>query len=506
LFKRIVCLCLVCILSLGMCALAEESANASLVMAGLDLDTSRNWKGNDFFKRMEEKHGISFTFQQYTDAAQWKKAKADMLSGGELPDVLFKANFSQAETIEMLDKKILIDLAPYLKGEKAQENYPNLFKIFQEHPEYLDAITLPDGQIGALPQIQDYPAQNFMWINEKWLKNLNLKAPTTAQELVEVLTAFKTRDPNRNMKNDEIPLGFIGPYDLKFLGHAFGLIANDYNIYAHDGKAHFMPLDKEYRTFVTWLKDLYDARLLDQKGFAMVDTMRTVTDSEKEATYGMILTNAVSNIFQVTWSTDYNILAPLEYDGEQIYRNMNGNVMRGTFAITRECSDPEAMLKWADDLYSQEGAILAAVGKKDSDYVIDGDGTWRYLDHVKSNKYFTTYALIDGLPFYPGIQASEFLMNMSGLSDAQRAPLERQKEIQKTLKMPFPYYTLTREQENEIAQMQKDIAYYVDLQLGRWVLGEEEISDETFAAFEENLMKLGLPDFLAFWQNILDQN
>ena len=43
------------------------------------------------------------------------------------------------------------------------------------------------------------------------------------------------------------------------------------------------------------------------------------------------------------------------------------------------------------------------------------------------------------------------------------------------------------------------------MQLARWVLGEDEISDESFAAFEARLNEYGLQDFLAFWQGVLEQ-
>ena len=52
--------------------------------------------------------------------------------------------------------------------------------------------------------------------------------------------------------------------------------------------------------------------------------------------------------------------------------------------------------------------------------------------------------------------------------------------------------------------MQNEIGYYVDMQIARWILGEEEISDETFAAFESTLEEMGLPAFLAFWQDVLE--
>ena len=105
---------------------------------------------------------------------------------------------------------------------------------------------------------------------------LGLSMPSTAEELTEVLRAFRDRDPNKNGRKDEIPLAFLGSFDLKFLGHAFGLIANDYNVRAVDGKTVFVPLDPRYRAFVEWLRDLYAEGLLDQQGFTTTDMLRTV--------------------------------------------------------------------------------------------------------------------------------------------------------------------------------------------------------------------------------------
>ena len=90
-FKRFLCLFLA--LMLPCVALADY------VMAGLDPEnTYRDWNTNLFMKRMQEKTGVVFTYQQYKDAAQWKQAKASMTADGDLPDVLFKAEMTTQET------------------------------------------------------------------------------------------------------------------------------------------------------------------------------------------------------------------------------------------------------------------------------------------------------------------------------------------------------------------------------------------------------------------------
>ncbi|MBQ9299949.1 MAG: hypothetical protein IJ214_05500, partial [Clostridia bacterium] len=69
--KKIICIVLT--LMLPCAALAEYT------MAGYDdSSTYRDWKTNGFFRRMEEKTGVQFTYRQYTKASDWTKAKAEM--------------------------------------------------------------------------------------------------------------------------------------------------------------------------------------------------------------------------------------------------------------------------------------------------------------------------------------------------------------------------------------------------------------------------------------------
>ena len=78
-----------CVLALAVPAIAEES----FTMAGYDdSGTGHVWETNLFFQRMEEKTGVHFAFQQFTDSQTWQQKKAELLSGDEMPDVLFKAD------------------------------------------------------------------------------------------------------------------------------------------------------------------------------------------------------------------------------------------------------------------------------------------------------------------------------------------------------------------------------------------------------------------------------
>ena len=243
-------------------------------MAGYDDETTNHvWAENLFFERMEQRTGVTLDLYQYTSSSSWAAAKADMLSGKtELPDALFKAALTTQETQAWYEAGKLIDLRPYLA-----EHAPNLWALLQNRPDWLAAITLPDGSIVALPYIDDLQFNNAMWINQTWLKRYNLPMPTTAEELAETLRFFRDNDMNGNGKDsDEIPLTFCSLWDLRFLLHAFGVNANDYYITMDDaGQVSQILTSDQNRAFLTWLNSLWREGLLDGSGFTGLRSVQT---------------------------------------------------------------------------------------------------------------------------------------------------------------------------------------------------------------------------------------
>lgn len=470
------------------------------VMAGYEeKDTFRDWTNNLFFKRMEERSGQAFVYQQYLSWEDWQKAKNAMTAReAPLPQVLFKASLSPAETMEWLDKGLLVDLAPLLEAHA-----PNLWKLLEDHPDVRAAITLPDGRVGALPYINLAPTQNALWINTNWLTTLKLDMPETPEAFQQVLHAFLEQDPNRNARRDEKPFSFIGPYDLKYLAQGFGLIANDFNMFERQGQAVFMPGEPSFKDYIRWLAELWQQGLLDRDGFYSPDSLRQMRDAKAAQVHGAFLAPLPSAFLPVEWAQDYQVVLPLEYQGQRVWRDVAGRVTPGTFALTAACQEPEAMLNWVDYLYTEEGSILATNGQEGVDYLVDGDGTWRMTDSAQQQGFLVESTIATGaVP--PGVSNHAFQVRSSQpLVGYVTRELEK---LQPFVKEPFPPFSLTREQEAYIAPLQAALGRYVDESIARWALGEWETTEEQFQAFYQQLEVLGVAEFTAFWQTVLDQN
>ena len=478
---------------------AFGSAETAFTMAGFDgQDSTRTWEGNGFFNRMEARTGLSFTFQQYNDSAAWQAAKNAMFAqNGELPDVLFKAALTTDELIRYTESGQLIDLLPLL-----EENAPNLWALLQENPDWLKAITLPNGKVGALPALQELAPQNAMWINKAWLDKLGLQEPTDMESLIKVLRAFRDRDPNGNGKKDEVPMLFLGSWELKFFSHAWGVVANDYNIYLEDGQVHYWPLEDSFFEFAQTMRDLYAEELLDPNGFATSDAIRRVTDSDADITYGAFFAPTPLTLLPYTTGTEhYVVMGPFEYEGKAAYRDLIGQVTRGTFAITSACEDPAALLRWVDILYTEEGATEAMAGEEGVNYSYDETGRWDWVGGAEALgltglSELTVYESGEMPWLFPLAFNDKYVETNVGRMNDELSALQAQ-----TVK-PFPTYTLTAEENAYVGSLQLELGRYVDEMLARMVLGEIKINDKTKAEFLSGLEQRGVADMIAFWQEI----
>ena len=457
----------------------------------------RVWDTNLFFSRMQEKTGISFQFRQYTDEEAWGRRKQELVKGTDLPDVLFKANLSSSEIRDMYQAGQIIDLAPYL------ETYaPDLWKLLEEHPEWKKAITMEDGAIPALPAINRLQNNDAMWINTTWLRKLKLEIPTTAEELTDVLRAFKNGDPNGNYQKDEIPLGFVGMWELRFLGHAFGIIDNDYYVCEKDGKVTSSLTTEENRAFLTWLHQLWEEELLDHNGFSTTDELRQITDEKKAVPYGLLMSATPLTILPQAALEQFSVLEPLVYNGKQVYRDLAGDLIRGTFAITKACAEPEKLVSWVNTLYTAEGSLLASYGVEGEEYIWNENGQWEwnYPLETVANEILSTHTISEG-GVAPGYIDEVFQGQYR--DEATRRIVNGMYGLKQFSVIPYPPVVLNAEEEARVAEIQNELSRYAEKTMACFVTGDIELTDENWNTFCKTADEKGLQELIGIWQKAL---
>lgn len=469
-----------------------------------------------FFARKDPPNGPyndMLVFQEYAKMTniqiEWEDVPSEgfqerknlLFASNELPDALYKSGITPLEAVRYGSSGMLIPLE-----ELIDKHAPNIKKIFEQYPEIVSAITAPDGHIYAFPSIMDLEAARTdkFWVNQTWLDNLGLEVPETADELIEVLRAFKEKDANGNGDpNDEIPLTERDwPTLLKAYSGSWGLLKQmDYNLNVDNGKVDLWMTDDRYKEMLMFLNQLYTEGLID-------NTVFTQKGSEFVAKMGAgsvgMFHNQASDPF-AAYKDDYIGIAPIAGSTGDRLTNA-GPVARdfGTFAITSNNEYPEATIRWLDHFFSEEGSIFFRYGVEGETFNYMEDGSPQYTEGILNDERGLGVTIGQFTP-WPGGGSPQYvtLKNASAIN-----PPEVQ-AAQESLSphMPDAIYGAPVFDENtakEVDTLRQDIDTYFDESSAKFITGA--IGFDQWDDYVSTLESMNLDELENIYQAALDSS
>ncbi len=324
-------------------------------------------------------------------AAAWKEQVNILLASGNLPDAFCGANVDILPNLEMFQPLT----------ELIYKYAPNIVEMLETDPAIKAAITAPDGEIYCLPTNKDNPSDSvspLLWINQEWLDKLGLEMPTTTDEFVAVLRAFKTQDPNGNGIADEIPLQAQMDTSSRWLYPmlgSFGAVDNTEHAYAVDGKVIFGATEPGYFDGLKWLHELWVEGLIADDSFTADTAQVTAKAQATDIPYGSIIywiPDAMDKRY-AGWEVVPPLAGP---DGTRLTiatRKPLGN-MTG-YSITTACKDPAVLVRYYDYCLSFEQLMLWQWGPV-------GGGCWKPVPEAGE------FAWTQTLEFVPADMSQEY--------------------------------------------------------------------------------------------------
>jgi len=232
-------------------------------------------------KQLAKETGVEFDWIEIPQDGSVEKINL-MLNGGDLPDVFWNGITSNL-AVQYSDQGV------FLPTEGLVDQYmPRLKAIYEQRPQYKASATAPDGHSYGFPYIEEMyglvKTPGPFLINKTWLDKVGKPVPTTVDEYVECLKAFRDGgDLNGNGLDDEIPyalgLGtkdWFGSYNTfhQFTG-AFGM-ADSYSqgnyqadhLRIIDGKVVFTAGNEAYKKTANFFNMLNNEKLIDPDSFS----------------------------------------------------------------------------------------------------------------------------------------------------------------------------------------------------------------------------------------------
>ncbi|MBE9916092.1 extracellular solute-binding protein [Paenibacillus donghaensis] len=477
-----------------------------------DRDKYPVWKEVD---KMFTDAGLDLEYEM-VPAEQYKVViQTRMASGSSLPDIVNISALDNTTVLNLAKQGVLLDLNPLI--EKYSNG--NIKKMYnEEFPFAKKSTTSPDDKMYWFSNLhkktyqgnKPAPVSLTMLIRKDWLDKLNLPVPTNAQEYLETLKAFRDKDANGSGKKDEVLV-----YDPSLFSGAiaqwFGL-GTDITAVDVENKKVVSPWYQDgIKDYFRYLQQLVKEGVLDT-------SLIGATGEQKQQ---KMTENQVASL------TDYNLESyqePTIKGGGEFLPLMPlkavDNITPAAqleppflvwqkYAITKDCKDPEAAIKFFDTVYSDKYADLLFWGIKGQMYKVDSNGAKVYINQVSEEELAkmsqATGSQLFGDTVFPRVQFANLEYELSG------APKDKADHELNILNYK-PYFVnmndiyLAIPDDKQLEKKTKiltNLTTYSQELATKLALGQKSLDD--WDQYISELKKLGLDELMEINQQLLDR-
>ncbi|WP_409345479.1 extracellular solute-binding protein [Paenibacillus sp. MBLB4367] len=476
----------------------------SLRIPVVKADYHKNWDEMATIRDLEDKTNVNINWEQIP-AASFQEKKNLMFTSGDIPDAFFNGLNSQ-DVVKYGSQGVLIPL------EGLIEKYaPNIKKILDENPQVRRLATAPDGHIYSIPWFEDksfFEFRNAFLINKKWLDKLQLKVPTTTEELYQVLKAFKEKDPNGNGKADEIPATFRhgastnGYYEL--FG-AFGVVDALTMFSVDNKKVVFDPMQAGYKEGIKFINKLYSEGLFDKETFTQdAKQMLSKTQSNPQLVGLVASFNGVYE-FGNEGVKDYVAIPALKGpNGDQLWRRQDNRIIQNFFSITSANKNPEVTMRLVDTMNDPKSVLQFQRGPIGTHLKERSDGMFEVIDAPKGTDTSSWIGSVSPSTALPLMISKDWVNKLvKNESDQLRQNFyEIYKPNIVKEDRAYPNLYLTAEQNNRMSVLNTDISTYIRKMEAKWIIDGNV--EKEWDGFTQELKKMGIEEMIKIKQAAYD--
>ena len=340
-----------------------------------------------------ERFGINVKYLWIAKSAEEYQQKLNLsMASGDIPDILELDHQKPPVNVARLYEAGRLQPLNAVYPAYASERVIN--DVYQHEPEATFKSVTFDGQLYALPRVWEFAGEGravFIWARQDWMQNLNLSAPQTFDEVIDMARAFTFDDPDQNGKDDTY--GLLMQRRLFYGGVADAtLLFNAYHAYPDiwiekDGKLVYGSVQPEMKQPLALMRQLYAEGIIDQEfGTRVGDKLPEEVISgrvgmEFGAQWNPLwpLLDTVRDAPEVDWLP---LMVPSSDDRTVRFSSTVGH--SGYFAVNNEFAYPEALMKILNgywDMYALESSTMAYPPSKEG-------GTWQawLLSPIDVNK------------------------------------------------------------------------------------------------------------------------
>ncbi|MBE5892868.1 MAG: extracellular solute-binding protein [Lachnospiraceae bacterium] len=480
----------------------------------------------------EYRNRLGINLEANFTETDWPTQRTLMFAGNELPDMLFNASMSVSDVNNYGSQGYLLDFNAY------RDIMPNMVAAFEQFPELEAFLTTEDGHIYGMTQLRSDMTDRLMrtFVNRNWLANLGMEAPTTLDELYDVLVAFKEQDANGNGDTtDEIPfLWDLGGYQggERTILDAFGIYPAGWGGFTYilqadeNNQVQLANISDNYKEFLKFMRKLYEEGLMEQEAFTLAGDVATAR--AREDRYGFFGCGSAPFVLtQTDISSDKNWIGVAglesEYNPDKGVSIISPVVNNIALVASADTEYPEEIARFVDYFFSEEGMFAGAIGYEGQGWdwnenealgvkvpkwrVPEGYASaeeYRYKGSVFNNCLNMHESNLDRVALFEvpveTLQKDEVMTEFGWA--ALVAAAYRSEGI--TDKAAYPIVAYTNEENDRRSTLVTDVANYIAQMRAEFITGQTDI-DAGWETYVNTVNQMGMSQLLEIEQAAYDR-
>ncbi|MBQ9268564.1 MAG: extracellular solute-binding protein [Oscillospiraceae bacterium] len=341
------------------------------------------------YKTLQERTGITLDFT----TANLLTATDDlalMVAANEMPDITFAFGmFYSGNMDDLIEGDIIVNYKDY------EDVMPNMFDIVNNNPDIARNMLTSDGNIALAPNILQYLEPSAgPCVRQDWLDEAGLEAPTTVDQLHDVLTAIQAAGYAQNplWVNTTGTCSLESAFNVAYSGGANGAVGGF--IY-EDGQVKYCVTMDGFKDYVQLMHDWYTEGLISPDFITGSSAGNSATTDEQMK--AVFFNTSVHGLTDLSGLIDGAVVTPVKRvvmnEGDKNGFDDAGSslVSKGGAAISGNNPDIELACRLIDYCYSDEGILLENYGVEGESFEYDENGEPVFTDLLLNNP--------DGLDF-----------------------------------------------------------------------------------------------------------
>lgn len=454
---------------------------------------------------IEEATGVHMEFREVPDSAAYEQFNLRIASG-DYTD-LMAMDYYSGGVEAAFEEDIVLDLT-----DLVDEHMPNYMTLVDTMDDYtLKSIYTEDGRILRIWTLaSNVVSEQGLSYRADWAEEFGFDKLVTVDDMFDYLSAVQSK------YNCTYPIFIDNSASLEGFTGSFGAVGmnlgwTDLGMMLEGDTVVSSVTHDGYRKYIEAFNKFYSAGLIKDNfyneaygpdyinAYVMEDNCAvTAIRGDKFTT---MTENAISPTFR------FEATAPLVEKEGDTYKFLmkTSHTGMGNMSVTTACENPEMALEFMNWFYTWDGYMVTNYGEEGVCFEYNEDGDPVYTDFIVhnpdgynvmnlrnmyTNPVFNNYVNATAVFYtYDEVELSAFeIWNNNGSDEGS-----------------MPTLSLTTDENAEYADIASTVYTYASEQVLKWMIGEAELTDESWNAYVDQCNAMDLERCVEIYQTVYDR-